>query len=105
MWLVLRWVWSDCDWGLGGDVGSWGVGFSARWFLRIEVRLGRLADRQDSGTGDGACDVYPPRLVTVVRERCSAGRMRDGGCGVGRSSGCGCAGSLRVLCFLGGLGK
>ncbi len=50
-------------------------------------------------------DVYPPRLVTVVRERCSAGRVRNGGCGVGKSSGCGCAGSFRVLCFFGGLGK
>ena len=50
-----------------------GVGFATRWFLRVKVRLGREADRRGGGTGDVACDVYPPRLVTVVRDRCSAG--------------------------------
>ena len=32
-----------------------------------------MAMRRGGGTGDGACDVYPPGLVTVVRDRCSAG--------------------------------
>ena len=71
----------------------------------MEVRLGRLADRQGCGTGDGACKVYPPRLLTVVRERCSAGGVRDDGWGFGRSSGCGCAGSLKLLGFFVGLDK
>ena len=58
-----------CDWGVGYP----GVRFAARWFFRMEVRLGREADRRGGGTGDGADDVYPPRLVTVVRDLCSAG--------------------------------
>ena len=39
----------------------------------MEVRLGREAVKRGGGTGDAACDVYPPRLVTVVRDRCSTG--------------------------------
>ena len=39
----------------------------------MEVRLGRGADKRGGGTDDAACDVYPPKLVTVVRDRCSAG--------------------------------
>ena len=82
------------------------LGFSAQWFFRMEVRLGRLADSQGGGAGDGAHEVHPPpRLLTVVRERCSAGRVRDDGWGFGRSSGCGCAGSLKLLWFFVGLGK
>ena len=72
----------------------------------MEVRLSRLADRQGGGRGDGACDVYPPGLLTVVRDRCcSAGGVRDDGVGVGKSSGCGCAGSLTLLWFFEGGGE
>ena len=39
----------------------------------MEVRLGREADKRGGGSGDAACGVHPPRLVTVVRDRCSAG--------------------------------
>ena len=35
----------------------------------MEVRLGRLTDRQGGGMGDGARDVYPPGLLTVARDR------------------------------------
>ena len=52
-----------------------------------------------------ARDVYPPGLLTVARDRCSAGGERDDGVGVGKSSGCGCAGSLTLLGFFDGLGK
>jgi hypothetical protein len=68
----------------------------------MEVRLGPLADRQGGGAGDGAREVYPLRFLTVMRERCSAGGVRDDGCGVGKSSGCCCAGSLELLEFFGG---
>ncbi len=63
----------------------------------MEVRLSRVEDRRVGGTRDGACDVYPPGLVTVVRDRCSAGGVGDDGVGVGKLSGCGCAGSLRLF--------
>ena len=56
-----------------------------------------MEDRRVGGTRDGACDVYPPGLVTVVRDRCSAGGLGDDGVGVGKLSGCGCAGSLRLF--------
>jgi hypothetical protein len=56
-----------------------------------------VEDRRCVGTGDAACDVYPPGLVTVVRDRCFAGGLGDDGVGVGKSSGCGCAGSLRLF--------
>ena len=67
-----------CGWvglglGCGWSVGCPGFGFAARWFFRMEVRLGREADRRGGGTGDGAGNVYPPRLLTVVRDLCSAG--------------------------------
>jgi hypothetical protein len=39
----------------------------------MELRLGRLSDRRGGGAGDVSHEVYPPRLLTVVRERCSAG--------------------------------
>ena len=56
-----------------------------------------MEDRRVGGTRDGACDVYPPGLVTVVRDRCSAGGVGDDGVGVGKLSGCDCAGSLRLF--------
>ena len=67
--------WVGCDLGCGWCVGCPGFGFAARWVLRMEGRLGRETDRRGGGTGDAACDVYPPRLVTVVRDRCSAGEV------------------------------
>ena len=91
-----------CGWvglglGCGWGVGCSGVVFAARWFFRMKVRLGREADRRGGGTGAGAGSVYPPRLVTVVRDLCSAGGSGEKSCGVGRSSGCGWAGSLPLF--------
>ena len=40
-----------------------------------------------------------------MRERCSAGGVRDDGLGVGRSSGCGWAGSFELLWFFVGLSR
>ena len=66
----------------------------------MEVRLGRMAERRSGATGDGACDVYPPRLVTVVRDRYSAGEWARMGLGltvhlgVGVLYPCGCSGPL-----------
>ena len=69
---VDRWGFVCCDSSCGWGVGCPEIRFAARLFLRMEVRLGREADKLGGGTGDVACDVYPPRLVTVVRDRCSA---------------------------------
>ena len=55
------------------------MGFAAWWFFKIEVRLDNVAERRGGGTGDGACDVYPPGLVTVVRDRYSAGGVGEDG--------------------------
>ena len=71
----------------------------------MEVRLGRVLGRQGGGAGGGSHEVYPPRLLTVVRERCSAGGVRDDVFGVGRSSGCGWAGSFELLWFFVGLSR
>lgn len=95
---VVRWGFVGCDSSCGWGVGCPESRFAARLFLRMEVRLGREADKLGGGTGDVACDVYPPRLVTVVRDRCSAGGGGGLVCLVGRSSGCGWAGSLG-LCW------
>ena len=45
----------------------------------VLLKDGSKVDRRGGGTGDVACDVYPPRLVTVVRDRCSAGGGGWGG--------------------------
>ena len=63
----------------------------------MEGRLGRVLGRDSGIAGDGSHEVYPPRLVTVVRDRCSAGGVRDDWLGCGRSSGCGQAGSFELL--------
>ena len=63
----------------------------------MEGRLCRVLGGDGGGAGDGSHEVYPPRLLTVVRERCSAGGVRDDGLGFGRSSGCGWAGSFELL--------
>ena len=60
----------------------------------MEGRLGRVLGRHGGGAGDGSHEVYPLRLLTVVRERCSAGGVRDDGLGFGRSSG---SSELRLL--------
>ena len=39
----------------------------------MEVRLGLGADRRGCGIEVGSGIVYPSRLVTVVRDLCSAG--------------------------------
>ena len=70
---VVLWGFVGCESSCGWGVGCPEIVFAARLFLRMEVRLGREEDKLGGGTGDGACDVYPPRLVTVVRDRCSAG--------------------------------
>ena len=71
----------------------------------MEGRLGRVLGRDSGIAGVGSHEAYPPRLLIVVRERCSAGGVRDDGLDVGKSSGCGCAGSFELLWFFVGLGK
>ena len=72
----------------------WCGGFSSRCVLRMDWRVDRGAGVCCGGTSVG----YPPRRLAVTRYRCSAG-----GAGVmgfmpgGASSGCGSAGSLRLL--------
>ncbi len=71
---------------------------ASRCVFKMDWRLGRGGGSCGSGVGVVAGYVYPPRRVTVVRDRCSAG---DGGGEDGfprscTSSGWGSAGSLRV---------
>ena len=63
----------------------------------MEGRLGRVLGRDSGSAGVGSHKVYPPSLLTVVGERCSAGGVISDGLGCGRSSGCGWAGSFVLL--------
>ena len=66
--------------------------------FRMDIRLGRGGGKCGVRAGDDGWFVYPPKRVTVVRDRCSAGGVggEEVRSGSSASSGWGSAGSLRV---------